>query len=293
LKLNKYQSFVNQSNSRNAFFETEFLCLLENINKGLIFIIISLGCLCLPNNLSAQGCDYLPGDITLNHSPDENNNFYTTVYFMIEINQNTIVQINEEPTFLNVSRGFYEAYAVTYKTRDSILNLVIGQSFENIISDCINFSAPFSFSVCAPPILSNLEESQLEVCADNSSTVNLTDSLTFMDLDNALDTFFIFLSIIESPDAANDTLDVDLSPFIGLTKNFTAARLTIHNVRSPLQVQAILRATYFFSSSTVKGNRKIAFQVGDGINLSNMPNRAIIVAPLPTAPTQIFRKKKE
>lgn len=241
----------------------------------------------------AQGCDYLPGNITLINSPDENNNFYTTTYFMVETNQDAIVQVNETPTFLNITRGFYEAYAVTYKTRDSIRNLEKGQYFENINSECLNFSAPYSFSVCAQPTLNNLEESQIEVCADNNSTVNLTDSITVLDLDDALDTFSIFISIIESPDSSNDTLDVDLSPFIGLTKSFNAGRLEIHNVRSPLQVQAILRTTYFYSSSSVKGNRKIAFQVADGINLSNTPNREIIVTPLPTAPIQIFRKKKE
>jgi len=268
------------------------LCLSDRISKGLIFINIALFGLCLPTNLAAQGCDYLPGDIILNSSPTINSNFYTTAYFIIDNNQDTIIQVNRQPVFLNIKRGFYEAYAVTYKTRDSILNLEIGQSFDNIISDCINFSQPYSFSVCALPILDDLEGSELEVCADNSSTVILTDSLTFRDMDDALDTFSIFLSIIESPDSSNDTLDVDLSPFTGLTKNFNAGRLAIHNVRSPLQVQAILRAAYFFSSSTIKGNRTIAFQVADGINLSNTPHREIIVTPLPTAPTQIFRKRR-
>lgn len=294
LKIRKYQPLVNQSNSRNVFFETNYSFLLDCINKRLVIIIISLFLIGFTSEISAQGCDYLPGAVILTQSPNSNPTFYSTAFFIVEANQDTILQVNTTaPTFLNLKRGFYEAYAVTYKTRDSILNLEIGNALQNITSNCLSFSAPYAFSVCSPPMLDNLEDSSLEVCADNNTTIQLTDSLTFNDLDDGLDTFSLFISIIESPDVANDTLNVDLTPFTGLTKSFNAGQLIIQNVRSTLQTQAIFRAVYFYSSSKIKGNRKIEFQVADGISLSNTPNRTIIVSPLPTAPIQIFRKRNE
>lgn len=277
-------------NSVNTPFKTVFICLFGRYCKGLV-----ISCLCffiLPFYSIAQNCDYLPGSVILNNSPENNSTFYSTVYFLITANQDSIVQVNAKPEFLDLEKGYYEAYAVTYKTRDSIFNLESGNFFKDITSNCLNFSAPFALSVCSPPLLDNLEESKLEVCADINTTLTLTDSLTFKDDDGMLDTFSILITIIESPDGLNDSLDIDLSPFIGLTKSYNSSRLEIHNIRSPSQVQAILRTVYFYSSSKINGNRKIEFQVSDGVNLSNTPNREIIVSPLPMQPIQIFRKKR-
>jgi len=294
LKIRKYQPLVNQSNSHNVFFETNYSSLLDWINKRLVITIISLFLIGVTSKISAQGCDYLPGDVILVKGNETNTSYYSTAFFIISTHHDTILQVNTTvPTFLNLKRGFYEAYAVTYKTRDSVLNLEKGNVFQNITSNCLSFSAPYAFSVCSPPLLDHLEDSSLEVCADNNTTIQLSDSLTFNDMDNGLDTFSLFISIIESPDRVHDTLDVDLTPFTGLMKSFDTGKLTIQNVRSTMQAQAILRAVYFYSSSKIKGNRKIEFQVTDGINLSNTPNRDIIVSPLPTAPTQIFRKRNE
>lgn len=282
-----HQSLANQSNSIKTLFELGELCHLGWFNKGLIFCL-----LCLPLQLVAQNCDYLPGDIALNSSQAINPTFYTTAYLLINPIQDSILQVNTQPIFLDLKKGIYKAYAITYKTRDTMLNLESGKLLEDITSNCFHLSLPFTFSVCAQPQLYNLEESIPEVCADGNTQIEITDSLNFKDADGLLDTFSIFISIIESPDSLNDVIDVDLSSFIGLTKSFSNSRLEIKNIRSPLQVKAILRAIYFYSTSKIAGNRKIAFQIGDGINLSNSPNREINVSILPPQPTKIFRKKK-
>ena len=106
-----------------------------------------------------------------------------------------------------------------------------------------------------------------------------------------MDTFSIIATISESPDLTNDFLAVDLSIFIDLQEDYTAPTLTIQQIRSPMQVQAILRAIYFYSNSTITGNRIITFKVFDGLVESNTLAQEIEVIPLPNAPIQIYRKR--
>lgn len=292
VKIDNYQSLVTQSNSIRRSFERSKLCLIGKFNKGGILVMLLVFLFLLPFHSKAQ-CNYSPGDVILQSSQVTNPTFYTTAYLLSSPIRDSILQVNTTPTFPNLKKGVYEAYAVTYKTRDSIFNLRSGRLLEEITSTCLDFSNPFVFSVCAQPQLQQLEERTLEVCADINTQLKLTDSLTFEDADELLDTFSIFIQIIESPDRINDVLEVDLSPFTGLTQSYNNSILEINGVRSPLQVQAILRSVYFYSSSKIKGKRKIEFQVGDGINLSNAPNREINVSTLPAQPIQIFRKKKE
>ena len=159
MKIVNNQSLVSQLNSIKILIKTGFLCPFNRTNKGLAFFIRIFIIINFPFNLLAQGCDYLPGDISLNHSEEVNSDFYTTDYFIIDINQKVIKQINSEPTFLNVKKGIYEAYAVTYKIGENILNFETGKQFDEINSICLSFSTPFLFSVCSQPILNNLEKS--------------------------------------------------------------------------------------------------------------------------------------
>ncbi|MEM6318045.1 MAG: hypothetical protein AAF960_10265 [Bacteroidota bacterium] len=241
--------------------------------------------------LSAQNCDYLPGNVLLNASPDTNSSFYTTAYFIVNNANDSIVQVAAQPDFLNVRRGNYAAYAVTYKLRDSIFNLSTGQIVDSIRSLCLDFSNPYVFNVCSPPQLSNLEVVALEVCADGSK-ISLTDSLHFVDNDGLLDTFSIIATITESPAPIMDTLDVDISIFYGLSKTFITPTLTIRNIRSPMQVQAILRAIHFRTNGA-QGSRKISFRVFDGLVESASLSREITVTALPSQPIRIFRKRGE
>lgn len=271
----------------------EFLCFIFWFRKTIITKFFTLGILLwlFPlNNLLAQNCDYLSGDVLLNASQSINTPFYDTRYFIIDSASDSILQVNLLPQFTNLEKGTYAAYAVTYKSSDSIFNLGQGHLLQDITSNCMDLSNPYIFSVCFPPQLSNLENTNLEVCADETK-LGLTDSINFQDEDGLLDTFSILVSIIESPDITNDFLEVDLGMFIGLQKTYTSPTLIIQHIRSPAQVQAILRAVHYYTNSTINGKRIISFQVSDGLTLSNSNYREILVSPLPQQPIQIFRKK--
>lgn len=316
LKDDNYQSPVSQPNMVSPFFGMGLLCLEKQLNKLLIkqqkksknspktarsiskflsakivnkiILIGYLSVLVLPK-LAAQNCDYLPGTVILNSSLNTNSSFYKTMYFIINTSNDSILQIAAQPNFTNLTRGTYAAYVVTYKVRDSIINLAIGHTLGDIAGICLAFSNPYVFKVCSPPQLSNLEITNLEVCADGTK-IELTDSLNFIDNDNLLDTFSIIVSITGSPDLANDFLDVDLDIFIGLEKEYTAPTLIIRNIRSPMQVQTILRAIFFYTNG-LQGNRTISIQVIDGLAESTTLNRTILVSPLPNQSIQIFRKR--
>jgi hypothetical protein len=242
-------------------------------------------------NLLAQGCDFMPGDVALVANGDNSNPFYKTDYFIVDSSNDSILQVNTLPHFANLTKGAYKVYAVNYKIRDSILNLEAGKFFSDIKSDCLDFSDPYVFSVCTNPNLSSIETSDLELCADGTK-LSISDSIIVMDGDGSKDTFSLNASIVNSPDLFKDSLDVDLSSFIGLQKNYSAPVLMVSGIKSPSQLQAILRAIHFYSNSSVPGVRVIEFEVLDGQNKSNAQSRKIHVFPLPGQPIQIFRKKK-
>lgn len=239
-----------------------------------------------------QACDYLPGDVTLLEEGGQSSPFYNTSYFLVDITNDSILQVQSSPIFDNLKKGDFAAYAVNYKIRDSIANLAIGNLLQDIQSNCLALSPPFNFNVCAPPILSNIEAFNLTICAD-STRIGVSDSIRFMDADENLDTFSIIISISQSPDISNDNLDVDISAFIGLSKNFMSPTLVVNNISSPSQVQAILRAIHFFSTSIIQGDRVLTVEVTDGKQNSNVLEREIIVNPLPQQVIQIFRKKED
>ena len=228
--------------------------------------------------------------VILTANDESNNPFYSTQYFVIDGLNDSILQVNLIPHFQNLTKGNYKAYAVNYKTRDSIFNLEKGKVISEIQSNCLTLSIPFSFSVCATPTLSNLETSNLELCADGTQLL-LTDSLIPMDEDGALDTFSIIATILESPDLVNDYLSVDLAAYPTIQQSLNRPALLIEGINSLTQVQAILRTIYFYSNSMQGGNRTIQFQISDGKNESNTLSRMIIVLPLPDQPVGIFRKK--
>lgn len=293
MSIKNNQFFVNQSNRADPFFVMGLLFFIGWFKNRTIDTFLKTGfifCLLIPSKVLAQGCDYLPGDIVLNANQAANTFAYNTLYFVINIANDSILQVDSLPRFSNLKKGMYGAYAVTYKIRDSIYNLAQGQVLRDINSNCMDVSSPYIFSVCAPPQLSNLEMMGLEVCA-NGTKLELTDSIDFKDADEHLDTFSVIVSILESPDPANDFLDIDLSLFIDLQKIYIPPTLVINNIRSPAQVQAILRAVHFYANSTVKGKRIISFQVSDGLTISDTLQRKISAFPLPLQPVQIFRQK--
>jgi hypothetical protein len=94
------------------------------------------------------GCDYESNQtITLTAFGGTNASDETVQYILTDGNGD-ILQINSLTIFNAVAAGNYITYAAAYPTASPPSNLNIGQNIMNIIASCIDYSAPYTFTVC-------------------------------------------------------------------------------------------------------------------------------------------------
>ncbi|MFK7949908.1 MAG: hypothetical protein AB8G11_20125 [Saprospiraceae bacterium] len=98
---------------------------------------------------SPTACDYTGvTSISLAATGGSNAVGETTEYVLTDIS-GTILQIQSNSNFTNISTADYAAYAVSYETAIGVTGLTIGQNIVNVASSgCLDFSVPFSFRVC-------------------------------------------------------------------------------------------------------------------------------------------------
>lgn len=137
----------------------------------LIYIsILCIAILGIQHQASAQ-CDYPPGTISLNTTGGTTNPFYTTQYVLVDSLGN-ISQFQNTASFTNVVQGEYSAYAINYKTSDGVTGLTVGQPFSGLMSDCLDISPAFNFSVGS--IDATLAVSDAVICNPVEGDIDIT-----------------------------------------------------------------------------------------------------------------------
>lgn len=98
--------------------------------------------------MGAQECDYTTGLVEIVSTGGNNNPGYTTIYVLTDV-QGTIISIADNPRFEISEEGFFVAYAINSQNESTQEGIEIGENINNVTSDCLDISDPYSFTVCA------------------------------------------------------------------------------------------------------------------------------------------------
>jgi hypothetical protein len=94
------------------------------------------------------GCDYESNQTITFMAMGGTNASDETVQYILTDGNGEILQINNSTMFNGVVAGNYMAYAASYPTASPPNNLNVGQNIMNIVASCIDYSAPYIFTIC-------------------------------------------------------------------------------------------------------------------------------------------------
>ena len=163
------------------------------------------------------------------------NTTYKTEYFLIDPADSTILYISDTPSFVNVTSGIYEIYAINYNTQFRITGLTVNSTIDNIKSLCPpDMSGPLSLSVCSKPEITTSQTDTIDYCLGNPLPIFSSD-INIDEPDG--DSLEIHVSIITNGDSQMDSLNLDSQAFSNTITLFSYPNLIIR--ASDLSVSGI------------------------------------------------------
>ena len=101
---------------------------------------------CIPS----YSCNSTTGDITATISSQNNTTTYTQKYALTD-ETGKILLLSNNPTFVGLTNGKYQMFAINYETASGVTGLTINSNILAVAGLCFNLSTPLYYQVCMPP----------------------------------------------------------------------------------------------------------------------------------------------
>ena len=95
-----------------------------------------------------SNCNYCLGETVELTSTGGNTSAGFTTRYVLTDNRGIILQIEDEPTFIDVEDGLFLAFPINYETGKPIVGLEIGRNIADLQSGCLDIGDPYVIGVC-------------------------------------------------------------------------------------------------------------------------------------------------
>ena len=116
-----------------------------NMIRYILFPIILL--LSMSTQSFAQNCDFQTGVVSFDARGGNTTSLYNTQFALTNLNGD-ILQISDETSFIIDDQGYFAVFAVNYLNTGQIVDFEVGSNINIVAGDCVDISAPITFSVC-------------------------------------------------------------------------------------------------------------------------------------------------